>query len=258
MHVRAPSPDRGAALVRSGERRGERVEHVEMLLDACHAEHAPRLRPRCGDAEGAAVDLPLPRLEQGAECGRSRGTRRPRGRPRAGPARARGRRRRPPAARVRCAGRARPGAARRPCRRPRATPRGLGAAARPGSPDSRRSPRRFNHVASGRAHGRRRSPVPCFAHGSGRCLAPRTRENFPVASLLFPRELRPHLRAVYGYCRLVDILGDELEGDRLAALDELEREVDACYDGRADVAGDAASCSRRSASSRCRASRSSG
>jgi squalene synthase HpnC len=56
-------------------------------------------------------------------------------------------------------------------------------------------------------------------------------ENFPVASLLFPRELRPHLRAVYGFARLVDILGDELEGDRLAALDELERELDACYGG---------------------------
>jgi squalene synthase HpnC len=57
-------------------------------------------------------------------------------------------------------------------------------------------------------------------------------ENFPVASLLFPRPVRPHLRAIYGYCRLVDILGDEIEGDRLAALDELEREVDACYSGR--------------------------
>jgi squalene synthase HpnC len=93
-------------------------------------------------------------------------------------------------------------------------------------------------------------------------------ENFPVASLLFPRPLRPHLRAVYGFARLVDILGDELiggssegperwrfqdaaldggagkartsslaaptsgaTGDRLAALDELEREVDACYSG---------------------------
>src|SRR5207248_5345157 len=56
-------------------------------------------------------------------------------------------------------------------------------------------------------------------------------ENFPVASLLFPRHLRPHLRRVYGYCRLVDILGDEAEGDRLALLDELEREVDACYGG---------------------------
>jgi squalene synthase HpnC len=56
-------------------------------------------------------------------------------------------------------------------------------------------------------------------------------ENFPVASLLFPRRLRPHLRAIYGFARLVDILGDEAEGDRLAALDELEREVDACYGG---------------------------
>ena len=56
-------------------------------------------------------------------------------------------------------------------------------------------------------------------------------ENFPVASLLFPRRLRPHLRAIYGFARLVDILGDEVEGDRLEALDELEREVDACYSG---------------------------
>jgi len=56
-------------------------------------------------------------------------------------------------------------------------------------------------------------------------------ENFPVASLLFPRRLRPHLRAVYGFARLVDILGDEVEGDRLAALDQLEGELDACYGG---------------------------
>jgi squalene synthase HpnC len=56
-------------------------------------------------------------------------------------------------------------------------------------------------------------------------------ENFPVASLLFPRPLRPHLRAIYGFARLVDILGDEAEGDRLALLDELEREVASCYDG---------------------------
>src|SRR5438034_351831 len=62
------------------------------------------------------------------------------------------------------------------------------------------------------------------------------RENFPVASLAFPRELRPHIRALYAYARLVDILGDELEGGaeaRLAALDELEREVDAAYGGAA-------------------------
>ena len=56
-------------------------------------------------------------------------------------------------------------------------------------------------------------------------------ENFPVASLLFPRALRPHLRAVYGFARLVDMLGDEAEGDRLALLDELEGEVEACDSG---------------------------
>src|SRR6266576_426121 len=61
-------------------------------------------------------------------------------------------------------------------------------------------------------------------------------ENFPVASLAFPRELRPHIRALYAYARLVDILGDELDGGpeaRLAALDELERQVDAAFRGAA-------------------------
>jgi squalene synthase HpnC len=59
-------------------------------------------------------------------------------------------------------------------------------------------------------------------------------ENFPVASIAFPRRLRPHVRALYSYARLVDILGDELEGgpeERLAALDDLEREVERCYSG---------------------------
>ena len=66
-------------------------------------------------------------------------------------------------------------------------------------------------------------------------VAERSRtENFPIASLLFPRALRPHLRAIYGYARLVDILGDEWQGDRLAALDELEREVERCYTGEPD------------------------
>jgi squalene synthase HpnC len=51
-------------------------------------------------------------------------------------------------------------------------------------------------------------------------------ENFPVASLLAPRDARPHLRAVYGFARLVDTIGDEFEGDRAALLDALERELD--------------------------------
>ncbi len=58
-------------------------------------------------------------------------------------------------------------------------------------------------------------------------------ENFPVGSVLFPRALRPHIRALYCYARLVDELGDAYEGDRLAALDELEREVDAAFAGQA-------------------------
>jgi squalene synthase HpnC len=67
---------------------------------------------------------------------------------------------------------------------------------------------------------------------TARSVAIRARtENFPVASLLFPRALRPHLRAIYGFARLVDILGDEVPGDRLAALDELEAQLEACYGG---------------------------
>ena len=56
-------------------------------------------------------------------------------------------------------------------------------------------------------------------------------ENFPVGSILFPRALRPHVRALYCYARLVDELGDAYDGDRLAALDELEHEVDALFTG---------------------------
>jgi squalene synthase HpnC len=56
-------------------------------------------------------------------------------------------------------------------------------------------------------------------------------ENFPVGSVLFPRALRPHVRALYCYARLVDELGDAYEGDRLAALDELEAQVVLTFEG---------------------------
>jgi squalene synthase HpnC len=56
-------------------------------------------------------------------------------------------------------------------------------------------------------------------------------ENFPVGSILFPRTLRPHVRALYCYARLVDELGDSYDGDRLAALDELEAEVVLTFEG---------------------------
>ena len=57
-------------------------------------------------------------------------------------------------------------------------------------------------------------------------------ENFPVASRLLPAAEREHLLALYGFARLVDELGDTAEGDRLAALDWLEGELDAAYAGR--------------------------
>jgi squalene synthase HpnC len=56
-------------------------------------------------------------------------------------------------------------------------------------------------------------------------------ENFSVGSVLFPRHLRPHVRALYCYARLVDELGDAYDGDRLAALDELEHEVGLAFEG---------------------------
>lgn len=61
---------------------------------------------------------------------------------------------------------------------------------------------------------------------------PRRRENFPLAFLCPPAVRRARL-AVYGYCRLVDDIGDELAGDRLAALDAAEQQVHAATRGAA-------------------------
>jgi squalene synthase HpnC len=56
-------------------------------------------------------------------------------------------------------------------------------------------------------------------------------ENFSVAWLVLGRTTRAHLLAIYGFARLVDQLGDDVEGDRLAQLDWLEGELDRIYDG---------------------------
>lgn len=58
-------------------------------------------------------------------------------------------------------------------------------------------------------------------------------ENFPVASRLLPRAVREDLLAIYGFARLVDQLGDEATGDRLAHLDWLEAELDRAYANQA-------------------------
>lgn len=56
-------------------------------------------------------------------------------------------------------------------------------------------------------------------------------ENFSVLSWFIPKPLRPHFWSVYAFCRGVDDLGDEFEGDRLAALDEWEQDLMRCYTG---------------------------
>ncbi|MEA2671829.1 MAG: hypothetical protein QOG45_2049 [Chloroflexota bacterium] len=67
--------------------------------------------------------------------------------------------------------------------------------------------------------------------GDGLGIA-RRRENFPLAWLCGPR-LRARRLAVYGFCRLVDDLGDEYAGDRGAALDAAEAQVHAAVRGSA-------------------------
>lgn len=58
-------------------------------------------------------------------------------------------------------------------------------------------------------------------------------ENFPVVLRALPARPRAHLLAVYGFARLVDDIGDELEGDRLAALDWVEAELQRSRAGEA-------------------------
>jgi squalene synthase HpnC len=78
-------------------------------------------------------------------------------------------------------------------------------------------------------------PSPSESRRYCRRLAERHYENFTVASRLLPRNLRQHVCNVYAYCRWADDLADELGDVRqgLNALDEWERQLDDCYDGRA-------------------------
>ena len=52
-------------------------------------------------------------------------------------------------------------------------------------------------------------------------------ENFPVASRLLPPKLRPHILAVYAFCRSTDDISDAAAppAERLARLDEWEEEL---------------------------------
>ncbi len=71
--------------------------------------------------------------------------------------------------------------------------------------------------------------VPSYSDVMGRAPG----ENFPVASRVLPGKVRADLLALYGFARMVDQIGDDAPGDRLAALDWLEAELDRAYGGRA-------------------------
>jgi squalene synthase HpnC len=74
--------------------------------------------------------------------------------------------------------------------------------------------------------------LPADAPRAAEVLGQAGAENFPVASRLFPRDLRPHLMSVYGFARMVDDIGDEAAGDRLELLEWLTSEVEAVFGGR--------------------------
>src|SRR6202521_4063387 len=60
-------------------------------------------------------------------------------------------------------------------------------------------------------------------------------ENFTIASWLMPRAMRPNMHAIYAYARIADDFADEdfagEDHQRLAKLDEWERELDAAFAG---------------------------
>ncbi|MFE5333217.1 squalene synthase HpnC [Embleya sp. NPDC056575] len=56
-------------------------------------------------------------------------------------------------------------------------------------------------------------------------------ENFPVAMGILRPDHRRHLLAVYGFARLVDDIGDEAEGDRVAQLDAFETDLRRVFTG---------------------------
>lgn len=68
-----------------------------------------------------------------------------------------------------------------------------------------------------------------------RRLAESHYENFHVATWFLPKPLRAHFYPLYAYCRIADDLADEVghPAQALALLDLWERELEACYEGRA-------------------------
>ena len=62
-------------------------------------------------------------------------------------------------------------------------------------------------------------------------------ENFPVASLLLPPPMRPHIAAIYAFARAADDFADEGDrsaGERLRLLDDWHARLAACVAGGGD------------------------
>jgi hydroxysqualene synthase len=77
------------------------------------------------------------------------------------------------------------------------------------------------------------------AYAACEALARSHYENFPVASRLLPRAMRPHVAAVYAYARIADDIADEGRApaaDRIARLHAWQRRLHAATDGASDHA----------------------
>lgn len=80
-----------------------------------------------------------------------------------------------------------------------------------------------------------REPSLSSAYESCRKLAASSYENFNVGSRFIKSSLRSHFFAIYAFCRLVDDLGDEVDGNRISLLDQWEKELMLCYRGRPNI-----------------------
>lgn len=87
-----------------------------------------------------------------------------------------------------------------------------------------------------------RGPVPAeLDHAYATCtrLARRHYENFPVASWLLPRAMRPHVAAVYAFARIADDFADEgirSVEERHRLLDHWRARLRSCVSGSAPAA----------------------
>ncbi|HYE75168.1 MAG TPA: squalene synthase HpnC [Blastocatellia bacterium] len=65
-------------------------------------------------------------------------------------------------------------------------------------------------------------------------------ENFPVGSVLVPKSKRHHVYGIYSFARTADDFADEgydtplSQNERLAALDNWQRQLEGCYRGKAE------------------------